>query len=179
MGVRVLQNLDSSYGCTDDISQTVQRSALRIEGLREGGLLSRVDGQVIELLDLDPSNDVVALERVKRGKPGRGVLVALFLVEVVGDGNQLGPGKIVGELLAESGGPSAGSANPSFLQRNQVVLRTRFNQNTGSEMRGSAYDVEIGSQGCGDIVVRRNPVTGGGGTLRICDDVRTVPLQNG
>ena len=41
------------------------------------------------------------------------------------------------------------------------------------------YDVEIGSQGGGDVVVGGNPVTGNGSTTGIGDNIRTVPLQNG
>jgi len=108
---------------------------VRVERVRESGLLNGVDGQVVVALDLNPGNDVVALEGVERGKPGGGVLVALGLVKVVGDGDQLGSNEVVGELFAESGSPSPGSADPGFLQRNQMV------------------DIEIGSQVCGDVVV--------------------------
>jgi hypothetical protein len=78
------------------------------------------------LLDLNPSNDVAALEGAERGEPGSGVLVTLGLVKVIGDGNQLGSSEIVGKLLAESGGPSAGPADPSFLQRNHMILQTHL-----------------------------------------------------
>jgi hypothetical protein len=90
------------------------------------------------LLDLNPSNDVVALEGVERGEPESGVLVALGLVKVVGDGDQLGSSEVVGELFAASSGPAAGPTDPGFLQRNQMILQTHFNQNTGFEVRGSA-----------------------------------------
>ena len=60
---------------------------VRVERIRESGLLGRVDGQAVVVLDLNPSNDVVALERVERGEPGSGVLVTLGLVKVVGNGD--------------------------------------------------------------------------------------------
>ena len=44
---------------------------------------------------------------------------------------------------------------------------------------GIAYNVEIGSQVRDNVVVGRNPVTGGSGTAGIGDDIRTIPLQNG
>ena len=78
------------------------------------------------MLDLNVSNDVVALEGVERGEPSSGILVTLFLVNAVGDGDQLGLSELVGEFFALSGGPIAGSADPGFLQWNQVVLRGRF-----------------------------------------------------
>ena len=100
--------------------------AVRVERVRESSLLSGVDGQAVVLLDLDPSNDVGALVGVERGEPRSGVLVALGLIEVIGDGYQLGPNEVVGELFATSGSPSAGSTDPGFLQRNQVVLQTHL-----------------------------------------------------
>ena len=93
-----------------------------VEGVRESSLLSGVDGQVVVVLDLNPSNDVGALEGLKRGKPGGGILVALGLVEVVGDSDQLGTSEVICELLTESSRPIAGSAYPGFFQRNHVVL---------------------------------------------------------
>ena len=97
--------------------------AVRVERVRESSLLSRVDGQAVVLLDLNPSDYVAALEGVERGEPGSGVLVALGLVKVVSDGDQLWSTEIIGKLFAASGGPSAGSTDPSFLQRNHVVLQ--------------------------------------------------------
>lgn len=61
--------------------------AVGVERVCESGLLSGVDGQAVVVFDLNPSNDVSALEGVERGKPGSGVLVALSLVKVVGDGD--------------------------------------------------------------------------------------------
>ena len=75
---------------------------------------------------MDPSNDVGALVGVERGEPRSGVLVALGLVKVVSDGHQLGPNEVVGELFPTGGSPGAGSADPGFLQRNQVVLQTHL-----------------------------------------------------
>ena len=104
---------------------------------------------------MNPSNDVVALEGVERGEPGSGVLVALCLVEAVGDGNQLGLGEVVGELLAASGSPITGSADPGFLQRNEMVLEVHVSRDNVFKIWGAqvTYDVEIGSQGGGDVVV--------------------------
>lgn len=100
--------------------------AVRVERVRESGLLSGVDGQAVVVLDFDPSNDIVALVRVEWGEPGSGVLVAFGLVEVVGDSNQLGSSEVVGELLATSGSPIAGSTDPGFLQRDDMVLETHL-----------------------------------------------------
>lgn len=41
------------------------------------------------------------------------------------------------------------------------------------------YDIEIRSQGCGYIVVRRNPTTRNRGAGGIGDDVGSVSHQNG
>jgi len=101
--------------------------AVRVERVRESSLLSGVDRQAVELLDLNPSNDVGALEGVERGEPGSGVLVALGLVKIVGNSNQLRSSEVVGELFAASSGPSAGTADPGFLQRNNMVLQTHLN----------------------------------------------------
>ena len=98
--------------------------AVRVERVCECGLLGGIDGQAVEVLDLNPGDDVVALEGVERGKPDSRVLVALGLVEIIGDGDQLGSNEVVGELLAESGSPIAGSADPGFLQRDDMVLET-------------------------------------------------------
>ena len=100
--------------------------AVRIERGRESGLLGGVDGQVVVLFDLNPSDDVAALEGVERGEPGSGILVALGLVQVIGDGDELGPSEVVCELLTTSGSPSAGTADPGFLQWDHMVLQTRF-----------------------------------------------------
>jgi len=119
------------------VLQTIRCTALaiRVERVRESGLLGGVDGQIVVVLDLNPSDDIVALEGIERGKPGAGVLIALGLVEVVCDGNQLGLSKVVGELLTTSGGPTAGSADPGLLQRNEVI------------------DVEVSSQVGGGVIV--------------------------
>ena len=77
------------------------------------------------MFDLNVSNDIVTLEGVKRGKPGGRILVTLLFVNSVGDGNQLGLSEVVGEFFALSGGPIAGSANPGFLQWNQMVLHLK------------------------------------------------------
>ena len=78
------------------------------------------------MLYLDISNDVVALEGVERGEPVSRVLVALGFVKAVGDGDQLGLTELVGEFFALSCSPIPGSADPSLLQGNQMVLKTRF-----------------------------------------------------
>ena len=67
------------------------------------------------MLNFNPSNGIGTLEGVERGEPSGGVLVALGLVKVVSDSDKLGSSEVVGELLAPSGSPRAGSANPSFL----------------------------------------------------------------
>ena len=100
--------------------------AIRVERVRESGLLSGVDGQAVVVLDFDPSNGIVALVRVEWGEPGSRVLVTFCLVEVVGDRDQLGSSEVVGELLATSGSPIAGSADPGFLQRDEMVLETHL-----------------------------------------------------
>ena len=107
-------------------SREASTLAVRIERVRESSLLSGVDGQAVVMLDLNPSNDIATLEGVERGEPGSRVLVSLGLVKVIGDGDQLRTSEIVGELLAEVGSPSAGSADPGFLQRNHMVLQTHF-----------------------------------------------------
>ena len=96
--------------------------AVRVERVRESGLLGGVNGQVVVVLDLDPCNDVVAFEGIERGEPDSRVLVALGLIEVIGDGDQLGPSEVIGKLFAASGSPVAGSADPGFLQRDDMVL---------------------------------------------------------
>jgi len=109
--------------------------AIGVERVCKSRLLCRVDGQAVVVLDLNPSNDVGAFEGVERRKPSGGVFVALGLVEVVCDGDQLRLSEVVGELLAAICCPITGSTDPGFLQRNYVV------------------DVEVGSQGSGHTVV--------------------------
>ena len=62
-----------------------------------------------------------------------------------------------------------------------MVLEVHVSRDTVFEIFGArvTHDVEIGSQGGGDVVVGRDPVTGNSGTVGIGDDVCTVPLQNG
>ena len=98
--------------------------AVRVERVRESGLLGGVDGQAVVVLDLNPCDDVVALEGVERGEPGSRVLVALGLVEVIGDGDQFGSSEVVGELFAASRSPIASSTDPGFLQRDDMILET-------------------------------------------------------
>ena len=100
----------------------LQQLTMRVKRVCEGGLLGGVDGQAVVVFDLNPSDDVGALEGVERGEPSGWVLVAFGLVEVVSDGHELGSSEVVGELLTASGRPIAGSANPGFLQRDYVVL---------------------------------------------------------
>ena len=89
--------------------------AVPVERVCESGLLSRVEGQVVIVLDFNPGNNIGALEGVKRGEPSGGVLVAFGLVKIVCDSNELRSSEVVGKLLAPSGSPRAGAANPSFL----------------------------------------------------------------
>ena len=99
---------------------------MRVECVCKSDLLGGVNGQTVVVLDLNPSDDVGALEGVERGEPSGWVLVALGLVEVVGNGHELGPSEVVGELFTASGRPIAGSADPGFLQRNYMVLEVLF-----------------------------------------------------
>ena len=78
------------------------------------------------MLDLNPSNDIATLEGTERRESGSRVLISLGLVKVISDGGQLKTSEIVGKLLAEVGSPSAGSADPGFLQRNHMVLQTHL-----------------------------------------------------
>jgi len=121
----VLQHFDSFHKYMVGYTWGTTALAVRVERVRESGLLSGVDGQAVVLLDLNPRNDVVALEGVERGEPGSGVLIALGLVQVIGNGDELGPSKVVRELFATSGSPSASTADPGFLQRDHMVLQSR------------------------------------------------------
>ena len=116
---------------------------MRVERVRESGLLGGVNGQAVFVLDLNPCNDVVALEGVERGEPGSGVLVALGLVEVIGDGDQLGLSKVVGKLLAASGSPIAGSTDPGFLQRDDMVLETTSRSKLRYPIFGGDYIADL------------------------------------
>jgi len=117
--------------------------AVRVERVRESGLLCGVNGQVVFVLDLNPCNGVVALEGVERGEPGSRVLVALGLVEVIGDGDQLGLSKVVGKLLAASGSPIAGSTDPGFLQRDDMVLETTSRSKLRYPIFGGDYIADL------------------------------------
>lgn len=166
----------------DGRSYTTVFTALTIcvEGVCESCLLGGVDGQAVVVLDLNPSKNVGTLEGVERGEPSGGVLVALGLVEVVGDGNELGLSQVIGKLFATVSRPIAGSADPGFLQRNYMVLEDLWSGRGTSKIRGGGmtYDIEIGSQVGGDTIVRRNPVARDRGAVGIGDYVRAVPLQN-
>lgn len=92
------------------------------ERVRKSGLLSRADRQAVVMLDFNPGSGVGTLERVERWEPSGGVLVALGLVKVIGDSDELRSSEVIGELLAPIGIPRAGTTNPGCLQWYYMVL---------------------------------------------------------
>ena len=70
------------------------------------------------MLDLNPGNNVSALERVERWEPSGGIFVPLSLIKIVSDGDQLRSNEVVSELLALAVTPVAGTAYPGCSQRN-------------------------------------------------------------
>ena len=150
------------------------------ERVRKSGLLSRADCQAVVMLDFNPGNGVGTFERVERWEPSGRVLVALGLVKVVGDSDELRSSEVIGKLLAPIGSPRAGTANPGCLQWYYMILEIGLGYAVIKAlwvMR--TYDIEIGSQVGGYSVVRRNPVTRSNRTLGVSDDICAIPLQNG
>src|SRR5690606_29469367 len=135
------------------------RSAVREVSL-EGGLLGGVDGQAVVVLHLDPGACVGAAVGGAGGHPGGRVLVALGLVDVVGDGDQLRAGQVVGEGLAPGGGPRVGAGVPRLGERHHVV------------------DVDVGGGGPGRAVVGGVPAAAGRGARGGGDDVGAVALED-
>src|SRR3954471_19812337 len=117
-------------------------SSAAAQHVRQGGLLALRDSQSVVVLHDDPVGRVGAPERDERRLPLVRRLVALLLVEVVGDGEQLRPGQVVGELLALLGRPRLGAAGPGLPERDHVV------------------DVEVGRLGPGLVVVDALPRPG-------------------
>jgi hypothetical protein len=123
-------------------------------------LLRRRDTQLPFGLDLHPTLGVGAVERSQRRLPHVRALIALGLVQVVGDGPQLRRRDIVGKLFALGRRPLARAIRPRVLERNHVV------------------DVNIGYGLPGRVVVGRYPCPGCGGTGRVGDDVGAIALEN-
>src|SRR5690606_39702111 len=65
----------------------------------ERGLLGRVDREVVDRLHPDPLTAVDAPGVLVLRKPLGGIVVALAAVAAAGDGDELGVGQVVGELL--------------------------------------------------------------------------------
>src|SRR5215217_9425256 len=84
----------------------------------EGVLLAGVDGQTPAEFHREPFGDVAATG--VGGQPGGRVLVALGLVDVVGDRDQgaVVP-QVVGEGAALGGGPVPGAGVPRLGQRDE------------------------------------------------------------
>lgn len=76
------------------------------EDVVESSVLGGRDGQVPVALDLRPRRGVGAVEARQRGQPVLGASVALLLVDVVGDGPELGAANVVGKVLALAGAPA-------------------------------------------------------------------------
>ena len=126
----------------------------------QGRLLRAVDRQGVVPLHLDPGPGVRAPERRQRRLPGRRVLVALGLVDVVGDRPQLGAAEVVGVRLPPRGGPRPRSGAPGLGERHHVV------------------DVDVGRVGPGRAVVGAVPGAGGRGAAAVDDDAGAVALED-
>jgi hypothetical protein len=61
------------------------------------------------MLNTNPALGIRAVERRERRLPDIGGLVTLFLVDVVGDGPQLGEVDVVGKLTPLGRGPGVGA----------------------------------------------------------------------
>jgi hypothetical protein len=127
----------------------------------QGGLLGGLGFEAPVVLHRDPHLGVGAAVGGAGRLPGRGVFVAFGLVGVVGDGDQLGAGEVVGEGLPAAGGPGAGAGAPGFGEWDDVV------------------DVDVGCGGPGGAVVGGVPAAGGGGAGGAGDDVGAVAFEDG
>lgn len=96
-------------------------------------LLSRINGEVVEMLDRHPGAGIGATERSQWGNPFSRVFIAcnnhlsahkmewiidtphtFSLVQVVRDGDKLGTGEVIGERLALSVRPVPSAGDPSL-----------------------------------------------------------------
>ena len=106
-------------------------------------------GQAPSVLHGDPHLGVGAPVRRQRRLPGRRVLVALGLVDVVGDRDQLRAGQVVGEALPAAGRPGAGAGAPRLGERHDVVdvdvgrRRSRSRRRTGLYQRPEVAAQEL------------------------------------
>lgn len=91
---------------------------------------------------MDPALGVGAVERRKRGLPCVGALVALGLVDVVGDGPELRAGEVVGELLSLGGRPGARTrlVGAYSLTSGQIRLRGAIHT-TQAFFRGTMWSI--------------------------------------
>src|SRR5262249_47587235 len=113
------------------------------------------------VFDGDPHQGVGASVFGDRWLPGGRVLVAFGLVDVVGDGDQLWVGEVVGEFLPGGGGPEARAGAPGLGERDDVV------------------DVHVGGRVPGRVVVGAVPAAGYRRAGAVDHDVGAVALQHG
>ena len=76
-----------------------------VQHTRQRRLLRTRDSQTIHALNLNPHLRIRAVVACQRGLPLLRALVALSLVDIVGDSEELGVGQVVGEGLAAGCGP--------------------------------------------------------------------------
>src|SRR5205814_9334794 len=126
----------------------------------QGALLGGLKPQAPHVFAADPHLGVGAAVRRARRLPGGRVLVALGLVDVVGDGDELGVAQVVGEALAAAGGPGVGTGSPGLGQGHDVV------------------DVHVGGVGPGGSVVGAVPASGYRCAGAVDDDAGAVALED-
>lgn len=85
-------------------------------------LLGRVDGEVVIVLDLNPSADIRAQEAGLGRNPFCRILVALGTVATATDCDELRACEVIRKRLATRVCPAASTGDPRFFQRHDVVL---------------------------------------------------------
>lgn len=131
----------------------------RVEHGSQRVLLSASDGQGPVRLYRNPAAGVGAVKARQRWLPRVRALVALGLVDLVGDGPELGARQVVGELLALCRGPGIGTG---LIQRLLVMCfwrkkKKRKKKRNTTECRGFFDSQSTHSSGapCGQCRRRR------------------------
>jgi len=131
-----------------------------VENIQGGLLLGTVHSETVVVLDVDPCANILALESSARWEPLRDILVALGLVDIVGDGEQLRASDVIRKCLTLFGSPVASARNPGLFQRHEMI------------------DVEVRCLSPGCAVVVAVPCSRSSRTVARCLNVGTIALQD-
>lgn len=159
-------------------------SSIKLTSVEHGGqrrLLGRRHRQLPRRLDLHPAPGVGAVEGRERRLPLVRALVALFLVDVVRDGPQLGRRDVVGELTAFRGSPCRGTGLfyvSTLLGGREREMGGRCTYHPSILQRHHVVNVEVAG-GCPDATVEgTGPRPGSGSARRVGLDVGAVALEH-